>query len=145
MVKEIAGNYGNNFQYAPEWLWDKHLAPTDFVMYMALRSFFYPTGPTVDMLAEKTGWTPGDVQKSLWRLHHAELAERCLKDEYGEPCDDRWRFVYYKYVKDAPDQAPPPSLDKLDRELLRMVRWLVSHDDRLGRRLCRARVVRRRP
>jgi hypothetical protein len=38
MINEIAGNYSNNFQYVPEWLWDKDLTPADFLMYMALRS-----------------------------------------------------------------------------------------------------------
>jgi hypothetical protein len=32
----IAGNFSNNFQYVPEWLWDKHITALDFVMYMAL-------------------------------------------------------------------------------------------------------------
>lgn len=52
---------------------------------MALRSFSYPTGPTVEMLVEKTGFDPGVVQKTLWRLHAADLAERCVEDEFGEP------------------------------------------------------------
>jgi hypothetical protein len=46
----IAGNYSNNFQYVPHWLWDKHISPTEFLLYMALRSFGYPTGPTIDEL-----------------------------------------------------------------------------------------------
>ena len=106
----IAGNYANNFQYAPEWLWEKNLTPTEFMTYMALRYFSYPTGPTVAMLVDKTGFDTAVIEETLHSLLERELVEPCVEDEFGQPADDRWRFCYYKYVKDAPDQAARHSL-----------------------------------
>jgi len=112
----IAGNYANNFQYAPEWLWEKNLTPTQFMTYMALRYFSYPTGPTVAMLVDKTGFDTAVIEETLHSLLERELVEPCVEDEFGQPADDRWRFCYYKYVKDAPDQAPVPVPDDSDPE-----------------------------
>ena len=112
----IAGNYANNFQYAPEWLWEKNLTPTEFMTYMALRYFSYPTGPTVAMLVDKTGFDTAVIEETLGSLLERELVEPCVEDEFGQPADDRWRFCYYKYVKDAPDQAPVPVSDDSDPE-----------------------------
>ena len=114
----IAGNYSNNFQYVPEWLWDKHISPVQFTVYMALRSFSYPTGPTIEMLAAKTGFDPGVVLETVHSLEGVGLAEPCATDEYGRPCDDRWRFCYLKYTKDAPDRAPAPPPDNLTPAVL---------------------------
>jgi hypothetical protein len=115
----IAGNYTNNFQYVPEWLWDKHISSTEFLLYMALRSFSYPTGPTIEMLAAKTGFDPAAVLETVLRLEKADLAEPCPTDEYGEPCDNRWRFCYLKYSKDAADRAPAPPPRNLMPEEIR--------------------------
>lgn len=112
----IAGNYSNNFQYVPEWLWDKHISPVQFTVYMALRSFSYPTGPTIEMLAAKTGFDSGVLLETVHGLEGVGLAEPCATDEYGRPCDDRWRFCYLKYTKDAPDRAPAPPPDNLTPE-----------------------------
>ena len=112
----IAGNYSNNFQYVPEWLWDRRISPLQFTVYMALRSFSYPTGPTIDMLSAKTGFAPQVTLATVQSLDRAGLAEPCPTDEYGEPCDDRWRFCYLKYVKDDPDRAPTPAADSLRPE-----------------------------
>ena len=79
----IAGNYSNNFQYVPEWLWDRHISPTEFFLYTALRSFSYPTGPTIEMLAAKTGFDSAVVEDTVRSLHAAGLAEPCLADEYA--------------------------------------------------------------
>jgi hypothetical protein len=112
----IAGNYSNNFQYVPEWLWDRHISPTEFVLYMALRSFSYPTGPTIDMLAAKTGFDSAVVEDTVRSLHAVGLAEPCLADEYGESCNDRWVFTYLKYTKNAADRAPVPPPDDVTIE-----------------------------
>jgi hypothetical protein len=112
----ITGNYGNNFQYVPEWLWDKHISPVQLTVYMALRSFSYPTGPTIEMLSAKTGFDTGVVLETVQSLDRAGLAEPCATDEYGAPCDDRWRFCYLKYTKDAPDRAPTPAPDNVEPE-----------------------------
>jgi hypothetical protein len=127
----IAGNFSNNFQYVPEWLWDRHISPTEFLLYMALRSFSYPTGPTIDMLAAKTGFDSAVVKETVRRLHEAGLAEPCLTDEYGEPCNDRWVFKYLKYTQNAPDRAPVPAPDNLTAaEILRQSEML---SERRGR------------
>ncbi len=121
----IARNFSNNFQYVPEWLWDKKLTPTEFLLYMALRSFGYPTGPTIDMLMEKTGFDRAVVEETLTSLFQAGLADPCLKDEWGQPCDDRFVFCYLKNVKGAPDQAPQPhrnGLSEQDRLRLQLAR-----------------------
>ncbi|WP_131810000.1 hypothetical protein [Mycolicibacterium fortuitum] len=112
----IAGNFSNNFQYVPEWLWDKHISPVQFTVYMALRSFSYPTGPTIEMLSAKIGFEPEIVLETVQSLNRAGLAEPCPTDEYGQPCDDRWRFCYLKYNRDASDRAPVPAPDNIKLE-----------------------------
>src|ERR1700722_3180606 len=109
----IAGNYANNFEFVPTWLWDQSISPTEFVLYMALRSFSYPTGPTIEMLAAKTGFDSTVVEETVRNLHEAGLAERCLTDEYGESCNDRWVFTYLKYTQNALDRAPVPASHNL--------------------------------
>jgi hypothetical protein len=109
----IAGNFSNNFQYVPEWLWHKHISPTEFLLYMALRSFSLPTGPTIEMLAAKTGFDSVVVEETVRSLHGVGLAEPCLTDEDGEPCNNRWVFTYLKYTQNAPDRAPVPAPDDL--------------------------------
>jgi hypothetical protein len=127
----IAGNYSNNFQYVPEWLWDRHISPTEFLLYMALRSFSYPTGPTIDMLAAKTGFDSAVVKETVRSLHEAGLAEPCLTDEYGEPCNDRWVFKYLKYTQNAPDRAPVPVPGDLTMaEILRQYEMLSERRQR---------------
>jgi hypothetical protein len=107
----IAGNYSNNFQFVPHWLWDMHLSPAEFLIYMALRSFAYPVGPRIDELVAKTGFTRPVVEQALARLQEADLAAPCLRDQFGERCDDRWVFNYLKNAANAPDRAPAPVPD----------------------------------
>lgn len=112
----IAGNFTNNFQFVPEWLWNMHISPMEFTVYMALRSFSYPTGPTIEMLANKTGFDPEAVLETVQSLDEAGLAEPCSSDEYYQPCNDRWRFCYLKYTKDASNPAPVPAPEEVESE-----------------------------